>query len=247
MPESSCALRVVALAKSFGGVRALDGVTVQVAHGEILGLLGPNGSGKTTLVNCVSGVLEPTAGRVELAGRDITRWSRARRARAGLIRTYQNLRLFRDLTVAENVEIGLLGGVAARASERRRRVLEALAAQNLLDVARETVRQLSYGQQRRVEIARALVSEPRVLVLDEPAAGLGERETAALRATVMNARDTLGCAVILIDHDVSLVLGMSDRVTVLHEGSVLREGSPTEVRDDPRVTEVYLGVPEAVA
>lgn len=247
MTGSAAALHVVELAKSFGGVRALNGVTIEVAPGEVLGLLGPNGSGKTTLVNCISGVLEPTGGRVQLQGRDVTRWSRSRRARAGLVRTYQNLRLFGDLTVAENVEVGLLGGRVAGGADRRERVLAALRAQDLIGLERETVRELSYGQQRRVEIARALVARPRMLLLDEPAAGLGEEETAELRATIANAREDLGCGVILIDHDVSFVLGISDRVIVLHEGALLRSGSPDEIRDDPTVAEVYLGAAEVAA
>lgn len=234
-------LRTQGLRMTFGGVIALHGVTLDIGDKEIVGMLGPNGSGKTTLVNCLSGIFRQTDGQIRFRGIEITGWSRPRRARGGLIRTYQNLRLFGDLTAAENVEVGLAsaGGISSR--ERRRRVAAALEEQSLGSVARLPVRSLPYGQQRRVEIARALVCEPRLLVLDEPAAGLGEGETRRLRSTILKARHDVGCAVLLIDHDVDFVLGLSDKVVVLHEGSILRSGEPNTVRQDPRVAEIYLG------
>jgi branched-chain amino acid transport system ATP-binding protein len=242
MPEARDAIiDVTDLAKRFGGVQALRGVSMSIDPGEILGMLGPNGSGKTTLVNCISGVLEPTAGRVMLDGHDITRWSRIRRARHGLIRTYQNLRLFSDMTAAENIEAGLVAIKRASARSRREHVAQALESQRLTSVARTPVRALAYGQQRRVEVARALVGRPRVLVLDEPAAGLGEGETSVLREAVLRARDEFGCAVLLIDHAVNFVLDLSDRVVVLHEGSVLCQGPPAEIQRNPEVATVYLG------
>jgi branched-chain amino acid transport system ATP-binding protein len=240
-------IRIDGLRKTFGGVTALNGISLEIGDREIIGMLGPNGSGKTTLVNCLSGVLRRTDGRIEFDGTEITRWSRARRARRGLIRTYQNLRLFSELTAAEKVELGLVGATRVPARERRRRVAAALEDQGLGRVARLPVRGLPYGEQRRVEIARAVVSRPRLLLLDEPAAGLGDGETRLLRATILRARDEVGCAVLLIDHDVDLVLGLSDAVAVLHEGAIVRRGEPSAVRHDPYVAEIYLGAEVATA
>jgi branched-chain amino acid transport system ATP-binding protein len=238
-------LVVRGLSKNFGGVRALTSVDLEVFPGETVGLIGPNGSGKTTLVNCVSGVLVPNEGRVTVAGRDITRWSRPRRARVGLARTYQSLRLFRALTVAENVECGLLRRRDYRAAARRTRVAEELEAHGLTNWSHVPVADLSYGLQRRVEIARTLVSDPQLLLLDEPAAGLGDEETEALRDVLIATRDRLGSSVVIIDHDVSLIMAVSDRITVLNEGRVLFSGLPDEVAHDPTVISAYLGTQTA--
>jgi ABC-type branched-subunit amino acid transport system ATPase component len=240
-PSASPALVVEGMSKHFGGVHALREVSLGLVRGETLGLIGPNGSGKTTLVNCLSGVLTATAGRVELEGGDISRWSRPRRARNGLIRTYQNLRLFSQLTAAENVEAGLLSAGRSPVRARRQRVHDALAEQGIAQLERVRVSDLAYGEQRRVEIARALVGEPRVLVLDEPAAGLGAEETALLTRSLRAAQQRLGFAMLIIDHDVSLIMDISNRVVVLHEGRVLTVATPAEVVRDPAVIAVYLG------
>jgi branched-chain amino acid transport system ATP-binding protein len=218
-------------------------VSLDVDPGETLGLIGPNGSGKTTLVNCASGVLSPTTGTVVFEGRDVTRWSRTRRARAGLARTYQSLRLFKALTVAENVECGLVRSTHDRASERQARVEAILDAHGLVDLSGVPVADLSYGLQRRVEIARTLVSNPRVLLLDEPAAGLADEETAGLRDLLVETRERLGLSILIIDHDVSFIMAISDRVTVLDEGQVLFSGLPEQVARDPAVIAAYLGTP----
>ena len=239
-------LRAEGLAKSFGGVSALADVSVEVAPGRVLGLIGPNGAGKTTLVNCVSGVLAPSAGRVYLDETEVTRWPRHRRARAGLSRTYQNLRLFPDLTVAENVEAGLVADRRASSIKRSERVRRALEAQGLDHLQRATVRSLSYGLQRRVEIARSLIGRPRVLLLDEPSAGLGREETSALRALLVAAQRQVGFAILIIAHDVSLVMDLSDRVVVLHEGRVMFSGTPDEVAKEPAVLDAYFGAPSGV-
>jgi branched-chain amino acid transport system ATP-binding protein len=239
--ETSARLVVRGLSKNFGGVRALTSVDLSVGAGETVGLIGPNGSGKTTLVNCVSGVLAASEGTVALEGRNITRMSRARRARAGLGRTYQSLRLFKDMTVAENVECGLVSLGRNRPAARRRRVVEELERHNLADLSHVLVSDLSYGQQRRVEIARTLVSDPRMLLLDEPAAGLGDEETAELREMLVLTRQRLGLSVVIIDHDVSLIMAISDRITVLKEGHVLFSGLPSDVARDPEVIAAYLG------
>jgi ABC-type branched-subunit amino acid transport system ATPase component len=238
-------LQVRLLSKNFGGVRALRSVTLDVAPGETLGLIGPNGSGKTTLVNCVSGVLAPTEGTVVFEGRDVTRWSRTQRARAGLARTYQSLRLFRGLTVAENVESGLVRSTHDRTSERQARVATILDAHGLGRFSGTPVTDLSYGLQRRVEIARTLVANPRMLLLDEPAAGLSDEETAVLRELLVETRKRLALSILIIDHDVSFIMAISDRVTVLDEGRVLFTGSPHQVANDPGVIAAYLGTPAA--
>jgi ABC-type branched-subunit amino acid transport system ATPase component len=242
-PHPDAALRVEELSKHFGGVGALDGITLDVRAGETLGLIGPNGSGKTTFVNAVSGVVRPTAGSIHFLGNEISRWTREKRARAGLIRTYQNLRLFPALTVAENVEVGL-SRRHLNARIRRQEVLAALERQGLVDVARVSVSQLAYGQQRRVEIARAIVAQPELLILDEPAAGLGEEETLALQRGLENVQDALKFSMIVIDHDVSLIMRISSRVIALHQGRILAEGSPEEVAANPEVISVYLGTEE---
>ena len=240
-------LQVRELSKNFGGVRALRSVSLDVAPGETLGLIGPNGSGKTTLVNCVSGVLTPSGGTVVFEGRDVTKWSRTRRARAGLARTYQSLRLFKGLTVAENVEAGLVRRADDRTSERQARVEAILDAHGLGELSGVPVTDLSYGLQRRVEIARTLVSDPSMLLLDEPAAGLADEETAGLRDLLVATRSRLGLSVLIIDHDVSFIMEISDRVTVLDDGGVLFSGSPQEVAQDPGVITAYLGTPPADA
>jgi ABC-type branched-subunit amino acid transport system ATPase component len=240
---SSSVLRVESLEKRFGGVTALDGITLEVRRGETLGLIGPNGSGKTTFVNCVSGVLRPSGGAIYLSGAEIGGWSREQRARAGLIRTYQNLRLFPSLTVTENIEAGLLKR-RLDGRTRRREVAAALERQGLARVARTVVSGLAYGQQRRVEIARAIVARPEILILDEPAAGLGEEETLTLQRGLESVQDALGCSMIVIDHDVSLIMRISSRVIALHQGSILAQGSPREVASDPDVIAVYLGTEE---
>lgn len=240
----TAALHAEGLSKSFGGVHALKGVDVAIPQGKTLGLLGPNGSGKTTLVNCLSGVLTADAGTITMNSRNITSWSRIKRARAGLVRTYQNLRLFADMTVAENISIGLATTRGLSRSARDESVSASIAMHDLGSIARMPVRGLSYGQQRRVEIARALIAAPKVLLLDEPAAGLGERDTHALRESLTAARQEFGSTMVLIDHDVDFVISMSDEVAVLHEGAMIRRGLPDVIQNDPVVAEIYLGTQE---
>jgi ABC-type branched-subunit amino acid transport system ATPase component len=225
--------------KRFGGVSALAGVDLELAENEILGLIGPNGSGKTTLVNCISGVLKIDKGRVRLRDHAITRRSRTRRARTGLARTFQSPRLFTELSVRENVETGLNAFRGSR-SERRHRVEPLLERLELSDLSRDVVSSLPYGHQRRVEIARALVAEPEVLLLDEPAAGLNDAETASLRELLLEIRST-ACALIVIDHDMNLIMNVSDRVQVLDEGRVIFIGAPEDAFKQQSVVEAYLG------
>jgi len=232
-------LQATDVVKRFGGVTALAGVDLDLAEGEILGLIGPNGSGKTTLVNCISGVLKIDKGRVRLRDRAINRTSRTRRARAGLARTFQSPRLFTELSVRENVEAGL-NAFRGSGRERRHRVGSLLERLELSNLSRDVVASLPYGHQRRVEIARALVAEPTVLLLDEPAAGLNDAETTSLRELLLDIRKG-GCAIVVIDHDMSLIMNVSDRVQVLDEGRVIFIGAPEEAFKQQSVVEAYLG------
>jgi branched-chain amino acid transport system ATP-binding protein len=236
-PAERLAVRNVV--RRFGGVMALAGVDLTVNAGEVLGLIGPNGSGKTTLVNCISGVMPITSGSIALEGRDITSWSRVRRSKAGVARTFQNLQLFRDLTVSENIGVGL--NAAGRAGRRREVVRELMVRLGIEKLARVVVSQLPNGHQRRVEIARALAGHPKVLLVDEPAAGLNDAETADLRVLLGEVRVEFGCSVLVIDHDMSLVLKVADRVQVLDEGRVIFVGPPEQAFQQKLVVEAYLG------
>ena len=206
----------------------------------MLGLIGPNGSGKTTLVNCISGVLDIDGGEIALEGRAITRAARTRRARAGLARTFQNPRLFADLTVRENVTVGL-NALAARRARGQARVDALLERLDLTELSRTVVSSLPYGYQRRVEIARALAGRPVVLLLDEPAAGLNDSETAALRDLLGELRRDDEISIIVIDHDMSLIMAVSDRIQVLDEGKVIFMGEPADAFKQRHVVEAYLG------
>jgi branched-chain amino acid transport system ATP-binding protein len=231
-------LTVRQLEKRFGGVKALDGIDVELSGGEVLGLIGPNGSGKTTLVNCLSGVHLPDAGTIEFESHDITRWSSTRRARAGLLRTFQNLRLFSELTVGENVEAGQFTG---RAPKGPAAAAEMLREMGLEGRGRTVASGLSYGEQRRVEIGRAMAGEPRLLLLDEPGAGLSDVDRAGLRTRLIEIRDRTGCAMIVIDHDMPFILGLCTRILVLHEGRLIYAGDPAGAVADQGVIEAYLG------
>jgi branched-chain amino acid transport system ATP-binding protein len=228
------------IVKRFGGVTALAGVDLDLAKGEVLGLIGPNGSGKTTLVNCISGVLEIDSGEIALEGRPVTRATRARRARAGVARTFQNPRLFTDLTVRENVTVGL-NALASRRARGHAHVDALLKRLGLVDLSRTVVSSLPYGYQRRVEIARALAGRPTVLLLDEPAAGLNDSETAELRTLLHELRRDDEISIIVIDHDMSLIMGVSDRIQVLDEGQVIFMGAPGDAFKQRHVVEAYLG------
>jgi ABC-type branched-subunit amino acid transport system ATPase component len=234
-------LSVTNIVKRFGGVTALAGVDLELHEGEILGLIGPNGSGKTTLVNCISGVLAIDQGEIVLKGRRMTRAGRVRRSRAGLARTFQTPRLFPGLTVRENVAAGLHALGARRRNAPRERVDALLRRLELDALSRQVVASLPYGYQRRVEIARALVGQPVVLLLDEPAAGLNDAETAELRMLLEDIRRDHECSIIVIDHDMNLIIGVSHRIQVLDEGQVIFTGAPEEAFKQRNVVEAYLG------
>jgi branched-chain amino acid transport system ATP-binding protein len=233
-------LRASGITRSFEGVHALTGVTLELHRHEVVGLIGPNGAGKTTLVNIVTGFDFPTEGRVELAGDEITSWAPHRRARAGLARTYQHGRLFKELSARENVEVAALG-VGASPREARRRADELLGMLGLEDRADAPAAVLPHGEERKLGVARALATRPRFVLMDEPAAGLSEAEVPGFAEVVRTVREEREAGVLLIDHNVGLILEVCDRIQVLDEGRTLAEGTPDEIRRNIDVTAAYLG------
>ena len=239
---------------SFGGLRAVDQLGFRIERGQIVALIGPNGAGKTTVFNLITGVYKPTDGHVRWRGRDVTGLAPHRIAELGIRRTFQTIRLFSDMTVLENVIAGqhlhirqrwwqgLLNTPAQRREEqilvdKAMAVLERL---DLADVANEEATSLAYGVQRRVELARCLVADPELIILDEPAAGLNENESAELNDTIRAIRDG-GVTVILVEHDMSVVMNVADNIVVINFGKKIAEGNPDAIRSNPLVIEAYLG------
>jgi branched-chain amino acid transport system ATP-binding protein len=256
-PTRRRVLEIDALTLQFGGLTALDDVTFHIEEGEILGLIGPNGAGKTTCFNAVTGIYRPTSGDIRFEGTSIAGHKRFQITQLGVARTFQNIRLFRSMTALENVLVGAdakhstgMASALFRLPKHRReereghdRAMELLAFMGLQKRADELAANLSYGDQRRLEIARAMATEPKLICLDEPAAGFNPAEKAQLMDLIKRVRDQ-GYTVLLIEHDMKLVMGVTDRIVVLEFGRKIAEGTPAEIRDNPAVIAAYLGVDE---
>jgi branched-chain amino acid transport system ATP-binding protein len=248
-------LSVENISKNFGGLKAISDVSLSVAAGEICSVIGPNGAGKTTLFNIISGVLRPSAGRIMFDGTDLARVSPWRFAAIGIGRTFQNLALFKHGTVVENILTGrhthlrssvldavlFFGRTRAEEIDARRRVEEIIEFLEIEHIRDAIVGTLSYGQQKRVELARALACEPKLLLLDEMVSGMNQEETEDIARFVLDIRDELGITVVMIEHEMRIVMDISDSVHVLNFGRKIAAGTPDEVRHDPAVAEAYLG------
>jgi branched-chain amino acid transport system ATP-binding protein len=253
-------LEVNNLTKDFGGLRALDAIDLTVNEGEIVALIGPNGAGKTTFFNCITGIYQPTRGEMVIASKDkkkkrLNGLKPNQVTEQGLARTFQNIRLFQNMTVLENVMIGrhcrmhagIPGAVFRNARTRREekaavedsyRMLEKIGLEKYVN---EYAKNLPYGAQRRLEIARAMATEPFILLLDEPAAGMNARETKELDSLIVRIRDQEGISILLIEHDMKLVMSLSDRIIVVDYGRKIAEGTPEEIKNNPAVIKAYLG------
>lgn len=253
--HSSHLLDVKDLSMRFGGLLAVDGVNIELGEKQILAIIGPNGAGKTTVFNCISGFYTPTSGSIALQSESIAGLGSHTVARKGVVRTFQNVRLFKRMTALENLlvaqhqkaKVSVLAGLFNSASFRRQeaqaieRSLHWLDYMGLRDFANREAGNLAYGHQRRLEIARCMITEPKVLMLDEPAAGLNPQEKLDLQHLIRQLRDQYGVAILLIEHDMGLVMGVSEHITVMEYGKPIAYGTPEAVRNNERVIKAYLG------
>ncbi|KPB70555.1 high-affinity branched-chain amino acid ABC transporter ATP-binding protein LivG [Pseudomonas cannabina] len=248
-------LQATGLSMRFGGLLAVNGVALTVNKGQVVSMIGPNGAGKTTVFNCLTGFYRPSAGTIQLDGEPIQGLAGHQIARKGVVRTFQNVRLFKEMTAVENLLVaqhrhlntnflsGLFKTPAFRRSEREAMDYAEhwLEAVNLREFANRPAGTLAYGQQRRLEIARCMMTRPRILMLDEPAAGLNPRETDDLKALIGVLRNDHDATVLLIEHDMKLVMSISDHIVVINQGTPLADGTPEQIRDNPDVIKAYLG------
>lgn len=248
-------LKANKLVKVFGGLRAVSNFEMEINPGELIGLIGPNGAGKTTAFNLLTGVYQPTSGQIEFDGNSVLGLKPYQITQRGIARTFQNIRLFADLTVLDNVKIayhfhvkyGLwesifrFGRYFKEEEEIEEKAIRFLEIFNLADKKDEIAKNLPYGEQRRLEIARALAAQPKLLLLDEPAAGMNPQETQKLMEMIRWIRKEFNLTILLIEHDMSLVMGVCERIYVLEYGSIIAHGTPHEIKNNPRVIEAYLG------
>lgn len=253
--DKTPAVECIGLGIDFGGLTAVDDFNFTLGRTEIAGLIGPNGAGKTTVFNLLTKVYQPTRGKMLLAGADTKGMTTAQVNKAGIARTFQNIRLFKELTVMDNVLIGLHNEMHYNLTESvfrlprywhaekvaRERALELLSIFNMADIAESKSGSLPYGAQRRLEIVRALATNPTLLLLDEPAAGMNPSETSELMENIRKIRDTFQISILLIEHDMNLVMGICEGIAVLNYGRIIAKGTPDEIKSDPDVIEAYLG------
>jgi len=233
-------LKLDCISKNFGGVKAVSKVSLEIGEGDVLGLIGPNGAGKSTLINLITGLLTPDVGKIFLSNLDITSQKPYQRARLGLARTFQNLRIYPNLSVGQNIEVA---SISSNYSSRTMnfdldKIINIFDLEDKIDLASE---ELSYGHLRRLEIVRALALNPLVLLLDEPAAGMNENETKELSNSLKWVQNNIACAILVIDHDLKFIMGVCDKITVMNMGEVIASGKPNEISNNKRVKEAYIG------
>ena len=233
-------LRLDSISKKFGGVKAVSQVSLELSDGDVLGLIGPNGAGKSTLINLITGLLTPDEGQIYLSNLNITSKKPFERARLGLARTFQNLRIYPNLSVGQNIEVA---SISSNYSSRNMnfdldKIINIFDLDDKIDLSSE---ELSYGHLRRLEIVRALALNPLVLLLDEPAAGMNENETKELSNSLKWVQNNIACAIIVIDHDLKFIMGVCDKITVMNMGEVIASGKPNEISNNKRVKEAYIG------